>query len=300
VSFYILPALLAGASARRLHRKPVVVVGVLILTTGLLLAIFGNVPMPIKHDQTWSPLEVGSSRLLVNGQMSVSTPSWLSAALRAAAVLALTLFVTLAFSHRGPIHAAVRTLAGDDWALARAPLLAFLAGYLVLTNLLWMYHDRYYLALAPPIVALLLGGRDLPARCPRHVLLSLLLFGSIALVGTRDALRFNQAVRDVWQSLVDAGERPANINGGYAWNGWLLYAHPSNLDQGMSPLRDVPWVTSARRPKYTISTTPLKGYAVERSVSWRSLLWPGSNRLFVLRPLPSVSRDDIQRTGTMH
>jgi hypothetical protein len=240
---------------------------------------------------------VGASRLLVDGHLATSHSAWLTGALRAGGLLAFTLVVVLSLGRRGPLHTAWSAVAGREWAVARAPLLAFLAVYLVLTNLLWMYHDRYYLALAPPLIALLLGVPDLRPRLPRAALGALALFGVIALVGTSDALRFNQAVGDAWESLVDAGVPPADIDAGYAWNGWRLYAHPTNLDPGMSPLADVPWVTSARHPEYAISTSPLDGYAVERSMSWPSLPWPGPDRLLVLKKIMAAGVTDPAHAG---
>lgn len=124
------------------------------------------------------------------------------------------------------------------------------------------YLDRYNLMLMVILVALTIGmpgemdSTLIPARArvvPRLAVLALALFATVALVGTRDALRFNRTIGDVWRSLVHAGVPASDIDAGYAWNGWMLYAHPGNLAPGLSPLRDVPWITSDRRIEYVIA-----------------------------------------------
>jgi hypothetical protein len=105
----------------------------------------------------------------------------------------------------------------------------------------------------------------------------------VAVVGTRDALRFNQSVRDSWQALVDSGVRPSDIDAGYAWTGWSLYAHPENLAKGLT-VQDVPWITSKRWLTYVFSKSALDGYEVAREVTWTDdAPWPGPDRLLVLK-----------------
>ena len=100
------------------------------------------------------------------------------------------------------------------------------------------------------------------------------LIATVAVVGTRDALRFNQGVRDSWQALVDSGVRPSDIDAGYAWTGWSLYAHPENLPKGLT-VQEVPWVTSNRRLTYIFSKSALAGYDVAREVAWTDdAPWP--------------------------
>jgi hypothetical protein len=175
----------------------------------------------------------------------------------------------------------------------RAPLLVYLMAYLVLVNVLWFYNDRYLLILLPVGVALTLGHRAGFFGAPRLAWALTALFGVVALAGTRDTLRFNQAVRDSWQTLVESGVRPTDIDAGYAWTGWVLYAHPENLADGLT-INDVPWVTSKRELPYKIATTPVPGYDVASEIAWSDgTWWPGPDRLFVLtrreaKPPPSA------------
>ena len=75
---------------------------------------------------------------------------------------------------------------------------------------------------------------------------------------------------------------PAQVDAGYAVNGWWLYAHPENLGAGMRAATDVPFVTAATSMPYVIANSPLPGYQVLRAVSWASP-WAVSSTVFVLR-----------------
>ena len=164
-----------------------------------------------------------------------------------------------------------------------AALLAFAVGYVGIINLFWLYNDRYYLALMPPLITLVLVGLPETRVVTRLAWVTVGVFAVTALVGSRDAFRFNMAVRQSWQTLVNAGVAPSDIDAGYAWNGWILYAHPENLANGLTPLLDVPWINSARLSKYALSKTSGNGYEVERTIVWKDLPWPGPDRLLVLR-----------------
>lgn len=285
ISFYLLPVLLADASVRGVWRRPWLLVSVVLGSAVLLFIVHGGIPLPLRPDQTWSLYELGSSRALVHGPFAENTPTWIDLPARTAGLVAFALLLLVAV--RRLVDRSTRLPAPADpqgrfWS--RAPLIAYLVAYLGLVNLLWMYNDRYYLVLVPPLVALILGGHTATVGRLRLAASALFIFAVIALVGTRDAQRFNQAVRDVSQSLIDAGVPPSEIDAGYAWNGWMLYAHPSNLAQGLTPWRDVPWITSDRQAEYIISKTrDVQGYTVERAMSWWGLPWPGPNQLFVLK-----------------
>lgn len=352
VSFHLLPVLLAAASVRRLWSRPVALIAAGVALAGLVVALLGHVPPPLRRHQNWTLLELGASRVQMSGRLVVQEPPWLGIPLRAANLLALTLLVTALCARGGQLRAApdagpgpaisllqrvaprwtMRSGAGSPlraacaaaseppspadgvtsarsqsavpsdgrgWRgggvepppsvhaslgglLARASLVTYLAASLILTNLLWMFHDRYYLPLFPPLIALTLGVPGLSARLSRLAVAALVLFGAVGLVGTRDALRVNEAAGEAVRELTAAGVPLSEIDAGYAWNGWLLYAHPENLPPGLTPHLDVPWVTSERQPTYIVATTPLEGYEVIREISWPGLPWPAPNRLLVL------------------
>jgi 4-amino-4-deoxy-L-arabinose transferase-like glycosyltransferase len=354
VSFYLLPVLLAAAGAHRLSRRPLALLAGVVAVAGVVLAVLGEIPPPLGAHQNWTLLEVGASRALLSGRLSVHEPPWLGIPLRAVNLLALTVLVAICFSRTGPLRAmvgrylpdqllrhlawrrvfrpepgspsrrpgpdgghraasAARGVSATGWhqeaslrdedrtgrrcatgdaspilepssgqLLARASLVAYLAALVVLTNLLWTFHDRYYLPLLPPLIALTLGIPGAPARLSRPAIGALVIFGAVGLVGAHDALRVNEAAGEAVRALTRRGVPLSEIDAGYAWNGWLLYAHPENLGPDRTPRQDVPWVTSERRPRYVIATTPLEGYDVMREVAWSGLPWPAPTRLLVL------------------
>jgi len=169
-----------------------------------------------------------------------------------------------------------------DIATAGQCLVAFAAGYIGVINVMWLYNDRYYLPVIPPIVALMLIGYRSSRTVPRLAWLVIVMFGATALAGGRDAFRFNLAVREAWASLVSAGVSTSEIDAGYTWNGWEMYAHPEHLAPGLTQ-DDVPWINSARETEYVLSKSPIEGYTIERVLTWTDLPWPGPDRLFVLR-----------------
>lgn len=288
VCFYAFPALIAAASVHGIWRRPLLLVCGAVASVLLLLIIRQDIPVPLQPDQTWSIREIGASRSLVAGPLPDDGATWVHLLLRAAGLLATTLLMAIAWFGR---HALISWMSGIG--RGRGPLIAYLATYFVLINLLWMFHDRYYLAMIPPLIALALGTREHVASRLRLASAVMVLFGVVGLVGTRDALRFNQAVHDTVQSLVNAGIPRSHIDAGYAWNGWMLYAHPSNLAPGATPLRDVPWITSADKLPYIIAkTADVDGYVVEREQTWHSLPWPRPNRLFILKQV-SPERTEV-------
>ena len=294
MAFYALPALLAMATVRRLWRRPALFVVTLSLAA-IMLIFAGEIPIPLRPGNTWTLVGVGGSRGLVNGQLPPSEGTTFEMVLRGAGLLAFGLALMsltwpqgqsararTAFAWR-PVFRRLLHAANTLSMTPRMPLVIYLIAYLLIANVLWMYNDRYLIVLLPVVVALALGGRQHGAEAPRLAWIAVAIFATVAVVGTRDALRFNQSLRDSWQALVDSGVRPSDIDAGYAWNGWWLYAHPENLAKGMTA-EDVPWITTERRSTYILSTSALAGYDVVREVAWTDdAPWPGPDRLLVLK-----------------
>ena len=285
MAFYALPALLAMATVRRLWRRPALFVVTLSLAA-IMLGFAGEIPVPLRAGNTWSLSEVGGSRGLINGLRPPSDWTTLEMVLRGAGLLAFGLaLLSLTWPCRSVKGSDPFTDFRNAIAMSpRMPLVIYLIAYLLLANMLWLYNDRYLIVLLPIVVALALGGRQFGAEAPRLAWVAMAIFATVAVVGTRDALRFNQGVRDTWQTLVDSGVRPSDVDAGYAWNGWWLYAHPENLSGGMT-VNDVPWITSEeQRSTYILSTSVLTGYDVVREVAWTDdSPWPGPDRLLILK-----------------
>jgi 4-amino-4-deoxy-L-arabinose transferase-like glycosyltransferase len=295
LALFVLPASLAAAASRRIWRSRALAASA-IVTPAILFGTFGELPLPLPPSETWNLREIGSSRSLISGSMTPE-PDWMKLLARVAGGVALVLLLALLFQSFESLRRAVKGLSRtglrDVLAAASAKaaspaviLLAFVAGYIGIINLLWMYNDRYYLTLIPAIVTLILAGLPVPSARPRLTWVAIAVFAAAALVGSRDAFRFNLAIQEGWQALVGAGVPPSDIDAGYAWNGWMLYAHPEHLAEGLTPQRDVPWVTSSGSSEYVLSKSPIDGYDVERAVAWTDLPWPGPDQLFVLRRRP--------------
>jgi hypothetical protein len=294
MAFYALPAFLAMATLHRLWRRPALFVVTLSLAA-ILLGLAGEIPVPLRPGSTWTLAEVGGSRGLVNGRLPRAETTTLETVLRVVGLVAFALALMSLRRSDAPPPPMSRTRFSAQSLLrgvmpavrsipmtTRAPLVIYLAGYLALANVLWMYNDRYLIVLLPILVALALG-RPHRAEVPRAAWAAMAVIAIVAVMGTRDALRFNQSVRDSWQSLVDSGVRPSEIDAGYAWTGWMLYAHPENLAHGQT-IKDVPWIMSKRRLPYVLSKSPLDGYDISREIAWTDdAPWPGPDRLLVLK-----------------
>ncbi len=295
MAFYALPALLAMATVSGLWRKRTLLVAAT-AAAAIMLAFAGEIPLPLRPGNTWTLTEVGGSRALINGGFAGVDLSAVEFALRGAGLFAAALMLLSilgrSWGSAVPNPAARRldammqrlrdSLAGIA-VTPRTPLVVYLAGYLLLANVLWMYNDRYLLVLLPVVAALALGQRALSSNAPRVAWIVTAVFALVAIVGTRDAIRFNQAIRDSWQALVDSGVQPSDIDAGYAWTGWVLYAHPANLARGLT-VKDVPWITSRRQTPYVLSKSQLAGYDIARVVAWDDdAPWPGPDRLLVLK-----------------
>ena len=296
IAFYALPALLAMAAGRGLWRRWTLLATAVAVAAVLLVAL-GELPLPLRPRNTWTLREVGGPRQLISGEWPVMERPWLESLLRGAGIVTMALAIFAVVPRMlgrrvGGQPASTGRLASlarrataalvDQLRSSRGPLVVYLAAYLVLVNVLWFYNDRYVLVLLPLVVALALGHRD-QTVVPRPAWAALALFAVIGVAGTRDSLRFNQAVRDTWQSLVDSGVPPSDIDAGYVWSGWVLYAHPENLAPGLTAA-DVPWITSRRRPPYILAKGQIEGYDLVREVTWSDdASWPGPDRIYVLK-----------------
>jgi hypothetical protein len=297
IAFHALPALLAMASTQNLWRP-----GRLLLMAAavavILLAAVGEIPQPLRLGGIWSLRDLGLARTLVRGQPALDLPAGIETVQRCAGLLALALGLAALVPHfrwRRGVPVAAMSEAGHRMvprheparaaivSFGLAPVVVYLSAYLVLANVLWFYHDRYWLPVLFAIVVLALGRDVTVVRAPALAWSVTILFAAIALVGTRDTLRFNQALRDGSQALVDRGVPRSDVDAGYSWNGWTLYAHPENLAQGPGARLDVPWVTTMRMTPYVLATSPMPDYLIERKITWGDRWWPRPDHLFVLR-----------------
>jgi hypothetical protein len=297
IAFHALPALLALASLRSRWRwaEPALLAAAAL---AVLLAAISPVDLllPLQPGSVWSIRELGMPRGLLRGEWTPNLPAWILTVVRGGGFLAIVLcLAALVPRFRWPPFSLPDS--SDDgrrWAwlepmraaFARTrstPVIAFLAAYVVLTNVLWFYHDRYWVPMLFAVVILVLGRRTIGARPPVFAWCVVVVFAAVALMGTRDTLRFNEAVRDSWKTLVARGVPPSDIDAGYSWNGWMLYAHPENLAKGQKITRDVPMISTMKLTPYMLAMSPMKDYVVERRVMWDDSWWPNPDHLFVLK-----------------
>jgi 4-amino-4-deoxy-L-arabinose transferase-like glycosyltransferase len=163
-------------------------------------------------------------------------------------------------------------------------------GLLVLTNaalqfaaieVLWLYHDRYYLPLLPGLVYLVVRSRPRPSPV---MIATLAVLTVVSISGAIDHFRLARTVTSARAWLLSEGAAPHEIDAGYAVNGWWLYAHRENLPPDADPASDVPSVTTRARAPYSVASSPLPAHEVLRVVPFRSW-WTTVDRLYVLKRL---------------
>jgi hypothetical protein len=157
--------------------------------------------------------------------------------------------------------------------------------HVALVTLLWLYSDRYYLALLPALIGVLLAVTSAGPISPRIAACAIVVQSAIAIVGTRDALHYNERCWRAYAELVQSGVRPYDIDAGWTFNGWMLYAQEQNLPRPLDRERDVPSVTSRARRPYLFAKSPVPGYATMRHVRWNGGVWPWPSELYVLRQI---------------
>jgi hypothetical protein len=184
-----------------------------------------------------------------------------------------------------------------DWRPARVLLAAGLL-HLAIINAAWLYYDRYYLVLAPTLaliaVAPFTTSPPSPTRPPSPTGLirtwpALVLLGAwafISVTGTRYVLATNTASVAMARDLETRGVPPADINAGYPWTAWRLYAHPENLAPGMT-IADVPWVTSDdRQMPYRVVSVPGPGDEIIRTEYLPAAGWQATDRIYLVHSRP--------------
>jgi len=159
-------------------------------------------------------------------------------------------------------------------------LFAVAALHLILINTLWLYNDRYYIVFAPAVAYL--ATRLSPMRLAVAGPL-LALWAVVAVTGTRDMIGVNDTVGHLARQLEASGAKPWEIDAGYAWNGWRLYAHPEHLAPGGDPRSDVSFVTSDVPSPYSIANSPQPGYDVVEIVPLPEATWQATKQLYVLK-----------------
>ena len=149
--------------------------------------------------------------------------------------------------------------------------------------------DRYVIFLLPCLMlGLVAGGRTSlrPGRagvCAAAAVL--LVFAAFTVTATHDYFSWNRTRWDALRELTETrGISPRRIDGGFEFNGWVLY----EADYVRDPAKSWWWVDD---DEYVVSFGPMAGYEVSDTFTFTRWLPPGTGRICVLR------RTDVRPAG---
>ncbi len=150
---------------------------------------------------------------------------------------------------------------------------------------LWLFNDRYYLAMLPAGCLLLAAAPPPSGVLPRVAgLLMLAVLGWFAIAGVYDQQRGLEAVMAARDALLHDGVPRSAIDAGYPLNGHDLYRDP---EPGQRETRrteaGIPLITSLEIKQYTIAAVPIPGTAISRRFAWPGVLGLGSRDLYLLK-----------------
>jgi Dolichyl-phosphate-mannose-protein mannosyltransferase len=248
------------------------VLAVLLLLTACSVLFTPEIPKPLEG--MWNLIALGKERHLFRGLPDPDfLPSWLNYPLLAFAL----------FSSAGILMKVI------DVAVNQAPLRLFVwyaFSHFVLIMAVWLFDawgsDRYSIVLLPPLIVILANSQ----LKSKTTIAGIAILALVSMLVTWSETQNNRAAAEALAWLRNRGIPFAEIDAGYALDGWYLYAHPENLAPGNIPERDVPFVTSNEKKPYVIATSPVNGYKVLREYSWSIPLRSLDYKVYVLEQLP--------------
>jgi Dolichyl-phosphate-mannose-protein mannosyltransferase len=253
-------------------------IAALFLLTVCSMLFSDGIPEPLQ--ETWRLSTLGSERHLLRGVPAHDfLPSWLN----------YPLFVAALVSSAAIIVKVIDVVRAD----ITRPLGVFFwyaFSHFVLLMGLWLFgewgSDRYSIVLLPPLIVLA-ASRHLGGKI---VVLSLAVLYAMAVLVTWNETQTSRATAQAIAWLRERNIPLANIDAGYVFNGWNLYAHPENLPLGALPERDIPLVTSKEPKPYVIAASPIPGYKVLREYSWSIPFRSLDYKVYVLEQVPEPSK----------
>ena len=257
--------LAAGLREWRSVRRALPFVGLLLALVAI--AAFAGIEWPsaLSPTFTWTYGELGATESLVAGKAMHSAPAPIVTGVTLIGLMATALVLG---SLRRRLRAPESFIA---WSLA---------GQLGLLAILWLFYDRYLLALLPLLIALFLGARPALNRARVAVLVAGLALLSV--VGVRDHLAYNEALWRGVTRLREDGIADADIDGGYVVDGWLQFAQPEHAPRDAANRPFFPWLTApGGLLPYQIANLPLPDWRVLDEIPYRR--WLGrSGAIYVL------------------
>jgi 4-amino-4-deoxy-L-arabinose transferase-like glycosyltransferase len=257
LGLFLLPLSLVGGAASGQRGLLVAAGGGLI---GLGLAVVGaRMPLAINvlYDLGLGPLTLRDA-FLVAAPPETRGPAWVAGGATVLAGGGAAVGILLVA--RGGLRL---------WRCGARPLLALVTGTALIAFVPFAvagFLDRYLIALLPPLLALGAAGARRSSRTAlASAAITLLLLGGFGVVATRDYFAWNRARWTALERLQERGVTPAEIDGGFEFNGWLTYDPRYRRD----PMKSWWWVMDDR---YVAAFGPLPGYReVDREPFWRWL-----------------------------
>jgi hypothetical protein len=252
------------------------VIGVLLLLTACSVLFSPEIPKPLEG--MWRLITLGRERdpRLLHGLLDPDLlPSWLNYPL-----FAFSLFSSAAIIMK--VIEIVTTAIEESLGL----FVWYAFSHFILIMALWLFDtwgsDRYSIVLLPPLIVILANSQ----LKSKSTIAGIAVLSLISILVAWNETQSKRASADGLAWLRDKDIPFANIDAGYAFNGWNLYAHPENLAPGDLRERDVPFVTTNEKKPYVIATSPIPGYRVLRRYSWSIPLRSLEYSVYVLEQLP--------------
>jgi hypothetical protein len=251
-------------------------IAALLLLTGYSYFYSGQIPQPLEG--MWRLNTLGHERHLLHGMPDRDfLPFWWNYPLFAISLISLAA-VTAKLCELIRAHNATPFDLFAWYALIQ----------LALMMALWLFgSDRYSIVLLPALILLTAGGY---LRTTMAIPGAAILY-AVALLVTWNETQTSRAVHDAVAWLRQKNIALADIDAGYVFNGWNLYAHPENLPPGAVPERDVPFVTSKEMKRYVIAASPIASYKVLREYSWSIPFRSLDYKVYVLEQLSEGSKN---------
>jgi hypothetical protein len=261
---------LVAAAAHRRHVRPAAVASTfLLLLVGIAWLAGMTWPETLAPGFVWTWGELGATEQLVAGLPSPLMPP---------AIAHLATLLALMSSAVATAIAWRRLRAGDAF------LAWSLVGHVALAAFLWLFYDRYLLAILPLVIALVLRGA--PQLRERTMVAGVVVLGLMSVLGTRDHLAYNTALWHAVDGLRAAGVPEDQIDAGYVVDGWFHFARPEHAPRDASGQRIFSWLTApGGLLPWQIANRPLPGWQVTETVPYTRVLGR-SGALYVLRRDP--------------
>ncbi|HYA36307.1 MAG TPA: glycosyltransferase family 39 protein [Candidatus Binataceae bacterium] len=170
--------------------------------------------------------------------------------------------------------------------LSRPALAVLIAAalYFAVSIPLWMFNDRYDLAMLPA-ACLIVALAPIPNRIAVRALtfIAIAIMGLLSMGGVYAYQRGLAAVMAERDRLLQADVPRRAIDAGYELNGLDLYRFPEKGEDEFRDERGIPMITTAKIDEFTIASRVLPGTIIVRRFAWPGTFGIGSRELYVLK-----------------